>query len=333
MGDDNLLESASTTPERVRIRQWVIPVLIIIIGTGLLLATVFAVPALLVTAEQVPDVATRLELQNSVRTTLLQGIAGLFLISGAYFAWRQLQLGRQQLRQTLDTSTAQIQLSREGQTTEQFSRAIEQLGHERPGVRVGAIYALEQIAKTSAQLRAPIHELLSAHIRFESTWAHHDPATLAAMEESPDNASEPPLLKVRAPDVQAAVTVLGRRCELPGEVIELQSVDLRAAYLGNANLQRAILGRSMLAKADLSRADLSDAWLRRVNFRGANLTAVVLHRAMLCDSILSGANLSGADLTGADLQQAKCDDTTVWPEGFEWRAAGVTHEAASPGQA
>jgi hypothetical protein len=82
----------------------------IIIGAALLLAAVLAVPALLVTAKEVPDVVRRLELQNSVRTTLLQAIAGLFLISGAYFTWRQLQLSRQQLRQSLDTSTAQIQL-------------------------------------------------------------------------------------------------------------------------------------------------------------------------------------------------------------------------------
>jgi hypothetical protein len=44
---------------------------------------------------------------------------------------------------------------------------------------------------------------------------------------------------------------LGRRAELPGEVIELQSVDLRSAYLGDSNFRRAILGRSILARADL----------------------------------------------------------------------------------
>jgi Pentapeptide repeats (8 copies) len=210
--------------------------------------------------------------------------------------------------------------------TEWFGTAVEQLGHERPGVRVAAVYALEQIAIAAPQLRAPIHELLSAYIRAESTWAHHDPATHVAVEAAPENATELPLLKIRAPDVQAAVTVLGRRCELPGEVIELQSVDLRAAYFGDANLQRVILGRSMLAGADLSRADLSDAWLRRVNLRDAILTGVILRRAVLRDSILNGANLTGADLTGADLQRATCDDTTVWPEGFDWHAAGVARE-------
>ena len=58
------------------------------------------------------------------------------------------------------------------------------------------------------------------------------------------------------------------------EVIELQSVDPRVAYLGDANLQGAILGRSMLAEADLSRADLSDVNLRGANARSAPLAAV-----------------------------------------------------------
>jgi Pentapeptide repeats (8 copies) len=219
-------------------------------------------------------------------------------------------------REQLDETLAE---QRSRTLNERFATAAELLGHARPEVRVGAIYALEQVEKDSLQLRGPIHELLSAYIRARSTWAHHDPATHAAIEAGRTNAlDELPLLRIRAPDVQAAVTVLGRRCVIPGEVIELQSVDLRAAWLGNANLHGAILGRSMLAGADLSRADLSDALLRRVNFQGA---------------ILKGANLAGADLMAADLQRATCDGTTIWPEGFDWRAAGVAYEADPPGEA
>jgi hypothetical protein len=38
---------------------------------------------------------------------------------------------------------------------------------------------------------------------------------------------------------------------------------------------------------------------------------------------LSDANLEGADLNGADLTEAKADDYTTWPEGFDPVAAGV----------
>ena len=240
---------------------------------------------------------------------------------------RTLAEQREQLDKTLAEQREQLDKTlaeqRNRTLNERFAAAAEQLGHERPAVRIGAIFALEQVAKASLELRAPIHELLSAFIRAESTWAHHDPATHTAIEAGPVKASELPLLRIRAPDVQAAVTVLGRRCAVPREVIELQSVDLRVAYLGDANLQGAILGRSMLAGADLSRADLSD-----VNLRGTNLTGVILRRA-----VLSGADLAGADLTAADLQRAKCDGRTIWPEKFDWHAAGVVREADPPGEA
>src|SRR5215204_6228213 len=70
------------------------------------------------------DAATRLELQNDVRTTLLQGLGGLAVLVGAFFTYRQLHTAR------------------ERQVTERFTRAIDQLGHENLDVRLGGIYAL-----------------------------------------------------------------------------------------------------------------------------------------------------------------------------------------------
>lgn len=208
-----------------------------------------------------------------------QSIGGLMLIVGAYFTWRQLQLSRDQLRHSLDTSNAQLRLSLQSQTTEQLSRSIEQLGHDKTGVRVGAVYALEQIARTSADARPGVHELLAAYVRAESTWRHHDPVTLTAIESGEE--SELPLMKVRAADVQAALTVLGRRVEVPGETVELQSTDLRACYLGELNFRRAVLGRAIAAYSDLTDADLSDA-----------------------------------DLTLAKLDGVSFDEATTWPRGF-----------------
>jgi hypothetical protein len=99
---------------------------------------------------------------------------------------------------------------------------------------------------------------------------HHDLDSLIAVEpDATANRSEPLPVKVRAPDVHAAVTVLSRRIEVSSEIIELQNVDPRSAYLGSANLRGAIIGRAMLALADLERADLTNAWLRRTKFRGA----------------------------------------------------------------
>lgn len=298
------------------------------VGLGaiaVLFALTAGLPLIAVPVATVPDAATRLQLQNGIRTTLLQGIGGLVVLLGAYLTWRQLDLSRRQLRHSLDASTAQLELSRQGQITEQFSRATDQLGHDRPGVRVAAIYTLERIASMSPELRESIHQLLSAYVRAESPWTHHDPITLTAIEPDPQcTPATLPVLKVRAPDVQAAMHVLTRHANIPQGIIDLQGgVDLRAANLNGANLRQANLGRGSLVGAELIKADLSDAWLRRVSFRGAWLIDANLRGAVLQDADLRGTDLTGADLSGADLSRATFDENTKWPGGFDWRAAGA----------
>lgn len=70
--------------------------------------------------------------------------------------------------------------------------------------------------------------------------------------------------------------------------------------------------------ANLRGADLSGADLRGADLSGANIW----------DANLSGANLRGADLWDADLWDAnlrgvKANARTVWPDGFDAKAAGV----------
>jgi hypothetical protein len=93
-----------------------------------------------------------LTVQNQVRTTLLQGLGGVALLLGAYFTWRQLRIAR------------------EGQITERFTRAIDQLGHDHLDVRLGGIYALERIARDSPADRATIGEVLTAFVRSHAPW-------------------------------------------------------------------------------------------------------------------------------------------------------------------
>ncbi len=68
--------------------------------------------------------------------------------------------------------------------------------------------------------------------------------------------------------------------------------------------------------ADLTRANLSGADLRRANLSGADLRR---------------ADLSGANLEEADLDRATADKYTLWPEGFDPVAAGVTFEGSHGG--
>jgi hypothetical protein len=57
------------------------------------------------------------QMQNSIRSTLLQGLAGVLVIGGAVATWRQ------------------VQISREGQITDRLTHAIDQLGNDKVDVR------------------------------------------------------------------------------------------------------------------------------------------------------------------------------------------------------
>jgi hypothetical protein len=99
----------------------------------------------------------RLKAITDTRTALFAGLVGL----GALLTfWLNSQVVRISAR-TLD-------VTKEGQITERFTKAIEQLGSDKLAMRVGAIYALERIAKDSELDHQTIVDVLSAFIRDRS---------------------------------------------------------------------------------------------------------------------------------------------------------------------
>src|SRR6266542_3655275 len=250
---------------------------------------VLLVPRWLVPASVTPAQSEALQAQNDLRTTLLQGIGGLFLIAGVVATWRQVQLTRHQL-----------EILREGQITERFTRAIEQLGSDNLDVRLGGIYALERIASSSDVDRGPILEVLTAYVRGHSPWPAAGWEYGAATPPEQDD-RQLPSLQFRKPDVQAVMSILGRRKALDNEELLLARVDLRRAYLRRANLERA---------------NLRNASLRGVQGRNVRLRGAVLKQADLTKALLDGADLQGAALGGAVLRGIATDQFTRWPEGF-----------------
>jgi pentapeptide repeat protein len=277
--------------------------------------------AKLVGKQRMDAVTDRLKLQNDARTTLLQGLGGVVLLVGAYFTYRQLRI------------------SREGQITERFTRAVDQLGSESNDVQLGGIYALQQIGSSSPEERGAIYEILAAYVRVHSPWTdRHD--------VGPVDVEAIPRLREHRPGVQAAMLVLGRRVTEPGAVpLGLMGADLRRLRLsdiyipGGANLENILFWRSSLIEASLEKANLRDAKLGSTDLRysyleSADLRKAVLRWADLRYANLRDADLRGADLRGADLREsknleqanlvdAKVDDQTKWPGAFDIQAAGV----------
>ncbi len=107
------------------------------------------------------------------------------------------------------------------------------------------------------------------------------------------------------PDVQAALTVVGRRLTER----DIEPVDLARGDLADANLGGTRLAGADLTGADLTEAGLANAVLARADLRAAKLVRADLVGADLGGARLTGADLTRADLTGADLTRA------LWPTG------------------
>src|SRR5262249_35286090 len=144
-----------------------VPLLALVVLTlGLLVCCAVVFPRYLAASDMNYARVTPTELaqaRNSVRTTLLQGFGGMVLLVGAYLTWRQTQIGREGTRE-------ELRLTREGQLTDRFTRAIEQLGGEDVAIRVGGIYALGRVAEESMADRTAITDILTAYVRKHAPW-------------------------------------------------------------------------------------------------------------------------------------------------------------------
>ena len=239
----------------------------------------------------------RFNIENEARKTLATILGAIVVLGGAYFTWRN------------------IKVAQEGQITDRFTKAIEQLGavdgsgKKKLEVRLGGIYALERIANQSERDHCPIVEVLRTYVRENAPLKPQ-----ASAQENQASAVPPPGETQKSvqedqastphptADIQAILTVLGRRdrkYEREGQALNLTDTDIRGGDLSGANLSGADL-----SGADLRGADLSPAFLVAAN----------LSRAFLVAANLSKANLWHANLTQEQIDAAKGDSDTKLPD-------------------
>jgi pentapeptide repeat protein len=122
-----------------------------------------------------------------------------------------------------------------------FQRGLscwDRKGDDKIIIRLGGIYALEGVMKTSEPYRQPVLETLCAFVRDRTITK---------------KATEP-----LAADIQAALTVIRRRKSGEG-VIDLSGSRISHAQLSGANLSGSNLSNTTLSSADLRHAELSGA--------------------------------------------------------------------------
>jgi hypothetical protein len=248
----------------------------------------------------------------------------------------------------LKATDQQLQVTEQGQITDRFGKAIDQLGSPTSvDVRIGAIYELERLTHDSPPDQPAVVDILSTFIR------EHAPQVIPNCTQiSP------------APDVQVALTVLGRRVvsQDGGAQPDLDFTCLANAHLMGGIFERVRFDHAILSGADFTCADLAGADFYNarldvaqlggnsspVHLNGANLTNADLKLATLTEADLQNAppagthesvhgctpptnstNLTGVKLGGTDLTRANLTGVTVTLQGLNGAtltgAVGIPH--------
>ncbi|MEU6122469.1 pentapeptide repeat-containing protein [Streptomyces sp. NPDC047123] len=202
-------------------------------------------------------------------------------------------------------------LTRRGQITDRFTKALERLGSTDVYVRAGGILALEQIVQDAPEQAATDAARVLGHfIRERAPRARTEPT----------GPGEEPLPDQPDADVQAALTALTR----PGfRTYVNTSLNLSELHLAGADLHRADLTEGGMEGVNLAGANLSGATLTATHLVHATLTGAILDRSELMWAVLDEADLSGAWLVGARLLE-----TSLWHaklDGARLRDAVLTH--------
>jgi membrane protein implicated in regulation of membrane protease activity len=277
--------------------------------------------------------AARLDELNRIRIALVLIVLGALTAAVVLLIARRASLDRREQR-------------REHHLAQRFARAVDQLGHPALDVRLGGLYSLERLAQESPEDHVPIIEILAAFVREHAPWpprvgaqsgdghklapaASHPAAAPAALTPSgfspagaapagiapagmgppnPETSSSNgvPTRSRPATDVQAAVTILGRRTLAydSGAPISLPYTSLSGSTLTGAQFERAVFSGAVLEGADLFKANLAAADLEGANLKDAGLLLANLNEAVLWAANIEGARLYGANLEGAALKGA-----------------------------
>ncbi|WP_146231643.1 pentapeptide repeat-containing protein [Lentzea atacamensis] len=231
---------------------------------------------------------------------------------------------------SLAATRDQIEVARQGQINDRYTRAVDQVGAQGPENlhrRIGGIYALERIAADSPHdHQSTVVEVLSAFIRSTSP--------------RPKNGTcgETPV------DVLAAFTVLARRnvtLDPKPMVIDLRDTCLRAARAPQGNLT----GMSFVG-ADLTGANLNAARLGLTSFSKATMVEVRLDTADMTDGFVfcedadftratfASAKFGSADFSGSTFTDATFDHADLGHTDFSGaRLTGAKHTDTKSGNA
>ncbi|MET9562202.1 pentapeptide repeat-containing protein [Streptomyces tauricus] len=187
-----------------------------------------------------------------------------------------------------------FRLTRRGQVTDRFTKALERLSSSEPYVRLGGVLAMEQIVQDAPDQGDHAARVLNAFVREQAPAAATTQLAAAQLAKKPDE------------QVQEALRAL--TAARPGRSDSRAPVDLAGLHLRKAQLTGAHLNGALLKGATLSEVDLRGARLKGADLTGADLTGADLSSAL---GLTVAQVLEAGALLGCRLPDAVAADSTV----------------------
>ncbi|MHB8103192.1 MAG: pentapeptide repeat-containing protein [Methanosarcina sp.] len=248
-------------------------------------------PILQVSQYPINNATEQATLENQFRTTLAQILGGVAIGISLYYTHKR-----------ISATEKSLIIAQEGQITERFTRAIDQLGNKKLEVRLGGIYSLERISKESKDDYWPIMEILTAYVRrnssvnvdessYEYCWI--DAPISTDIQDNEITKKRAPEVKQLSLDIQAVLTVLGRR------KYTYNNEEFERLNLSKTFLNRLTLSGAHFEGTDFKYSYLQRAFLERIHFENAKFTFAHLEVAELRECNLEGASFENGHFEGA----------------------------------
>lgn len=250
--------------------MWIVVAILIVLA-------IFVLPEWMVSADRyrlldAKDWAAQVSANRMFLVNLIGGIAVALTI---YFTYRN------------------FQVSQDKSFTDLFSKAVEQLGNADMSVRLGGIYSLARLAKSSKSDYFPVMQILAGFLRTRyqaSAAVPSGPGTGAGSSRCPV-------------EVQAILSIIGERYWADADEygIDLSYIGVLDAWVPRAKFSDLFFWSARLTNwnftgADLTDADFKDATLDGCDFSGAKLKGANFENA----SIVNSKNLTKAQLGEAE---------------------------------
>jgi uncharacterized protein YjbI with pentapeptide repeats len=305
---------------------------------------IFLIMAFLLFLAAVAIIRLAIDLLGSDHQQASEAVKSLLPIAAAVIGlpliiWRLVILNQQ-----TQISELKTQIDREIYYTSIFAKSVELMGSVRESksvgtdgneltrslpnieLRLGGLYSLERLLAESITDQKAIIETLCAYIRDNSPL---EISESGAEAQKLFRGEHPPAATRRA-DVQAALTIIGRRTEYirAREAAEHWRLDLRSTNLigydfSHLNFDRADFNSSFLNASNLiggsfewcsfrrvflGSADLSDTSFRHSTFDACDVTKSKLASTDFRDATLISVDLRNANVTSIDVRATNLDE-------------------------